>query len=359
MFFSPVRIIFLALMCATIVQAQWTRSAVPFEATAISSNGDSLWACGPGQAIASSSDGGFHWDMRHRQPDAGTLQFIGFANETLGFAGGTNGLVLLSVDGGASWQQVPASFSEAVLQVSFADARHGIVLTTAEVLYTHDGGKNWRKVLPPGGEEFKPYKFVLEIAALNADTAAVLFKEGPAQFYDGLLITTQDAGETWKPVDVPHTTLTNLLLARGEYWLVGGEVIDREHHGGHAVPVTFHSRDGAVWDRGPKPLIDTNSACHPEGCLMWNGAWFEPFAPNGRIFTFPPLADPSVKNGQIAMSISAVSHNKATQWAAAKGRICALAPGLQCADASVAPALPQRGTPAPSLGASELRSTTR
>jgi hypothetical protein len=219
--------------------------------------------------------------------------------------------------------------------------------------------KTGEKCCPPGGEEFKQYKYVLEIAALNADTAAVLFKEGPSQVYGGLLSTTHDAGETWQLVAMPHTNFGNLLLARGEYWLIGIEVIDREHRGGHAVPVTFHSRDGVVWDRGPKPLIDTNDECHPEGCLMWNGAWFEPFAPNGRIFTFPPWTDPSVKvkNGRIM--ISGIPRDKATQWAAAKGRICSLAPDLQCADASLAPALPQRGTPAPALGASELRSTTR
>lgn len=325
---------------------------MPFNATAISSNGAILWICGADSGIASSSDGGVHWELRNHKANSAKLSSIAFADAKLGYAGGERGLLLLTIDGGATWQQLPATFSESVLDLSFADAQHGIVLTTAAVRYTADGGKSWRSLPSSASPELNDFKFVLEIAALG-DTAAVLLKRGPAQFYDQRLLSTQNAGLTWSIVPFEHTGIGNLLVVQGEYWLVGIEVIDRQDHGGHAVPVTFHSRDGVTWDRGPKPLIDVNNACRPEGCLMWNGAWFDPFVPNGKIHTFPAWFDPAVKGNVITISLH--PSFRATRWAAANNRICSFMPDLRCADAALAPTLPQHGGPAPALGAFELR----
>jgi photosystem II stability/assembly factor-like uncharacterized protein len=328
------------------------KSAPPFDATAISSNGSSLLICGAEAGIASSSDGGINWHVRNHQEKMPKLLSIGFSAPNLGYAGGEGGLLLLTVNGGATWQQLPVAFSESVLDLSFADAQHGIVLTTAAVLYTNDGGKSWQSLPSAQFPELKEFKFVLEVAALG-NTAAVLLKSGPAQFYDQRLISTQDAGHTWKTAPFEHMTINNLLVVQGEYWVVGTEVIDRENHGGHAVAVTLHSSDGLTWDRGPKPLIDTNNACRPEGCLMWNGVYFHAFVPHGEIYTFPSWSDPSVKNGRTTNSLR--PSFRATQWAATNSRICSFMPDLRCANTLIAPTLPQHGGPAPALGAFELK----
>ena len=339
-------------LCAPALHAQWEKSALPFHATAISSNGETLWICGAESGIASSSDGGIHWDVRNHQAKMSKLLSIGFADLKLGYAGGAGGLLLLTIDGGATWQQLPAMFSESVLDLSFADAQHGIVLTIAAVRYTNDGGKSWQSLTSSQFPELKDFKFVLEVAAIG-NTAAVLLKSGPAQFYDQRLISTQDAGRTWRTAPFEHMTINNLLVVQGQYWAVGTEVIDRENRGGHAVSVTLHSNDGVTWDRGPKPLIDVNNACRPEGCLMWNGAWFDPFVPNGKIHTFPSWIDPSTEKGRTTISLR--PSFRATQWAATDRRICSFMPDLRCAAAAIAPTLPQPGSPAPALGAFELR----
>ncbi len=350
---SLIRILLVVALCSPVLRAQWQRSAVPFEATAVASSGTMFWICGADSGIASSSDGGLHWEVRNQKANGGKLLSIGFADAKVGYAGGGNGVVLLTTDGGVSWQQVPATFSESVLDLSFADPQHGIVLTTTAVLYTVDGGKSWRTLLSSAPPELKDFKFVLEVAALGS-TAAVLLKEGPAQFYGGVLISTRDAGRTWSALRFEHMTITNLLVVRGEYWVVGTEVIDRENHGGHAVAVTLHSGDGVSWDRGPKPLVDVNDACRPEGCLMWNGAWFDPFVSHGKIHTFHAWTDPTVRDGRITISLHPTF--RATRWAATDARICSFVPDLHCADAALVLTLPQRGGPAPALGAFELRS---
>jgi hypothetical protein len=239
-----------------------------------------------------------------------------------------------------------------VLDLSFADAQHGIVLTTAIVHYTADGGKSWQSLPISKSPELKDFKFALEVAALG-NTAAVLLKSGPAQFYDQRMISTQDAGRTWSTAPFEHMTINNLLVVRGEYWVVGTEVIDRENYGGHAVSITLHSHDGVTWDRGPKPLIDTNDACRPEGCLMWNGVYFDPFVPNGKMHTFPAWPDPNVKDGRITISLH--PSFRADRWEASNDRICSFMPDLRCANTLIAPTLPQHGGPAPALGAFELK----
>ena len=339
---SSLRFLLLALVLSvtSLCGAEWVTPTVPFNPNAISANGNSFWIAGPNASLAFSTDGGNHWEIRSSKDGDASLLCIRWTNSKVGVAGGTNGLLMLTVDGGSNWRQLPTSFHEPILDASFADDQHGIAVLTSSVMYTADGGKNWSTALPSSSAELSGYKYVLSVAALDKQHAVVLAKEGPAQYYGQRLLVTSDAGASWKASDIEHTTLNNLLITHDQFWLVGTEVIEREKHGGHAVPVTFHSSDATTWDRGPKPLIDTNDACKPEGCLMWNGALFDPYVPNGIIRTFP---DTPTLSGQ---------------WAATDNRICTLSPQLQCTDTTTAKSLPDRGGPAPQLAASELRTST-
>jgi len=335
------------LLCALVVLsvtslrgAEWVTATVPFNPNAISANGNSFWIAGPNASLAFSTDGGNRWEIRSVKDTAGSLLCIRWTNGKVGVAGGTNGLLMLTVDGGSNWRQLSTSFHEPILDASFAVDQHGIAVLPSSVMYTADGGRNWRTPLPSSSAELSGYKYVLSVATLDKQHAVVLAKEGPAQYYPQRLLVTADAGASWKASDIEHTTLNNLLITQGQFWLVGTEVIEREKHGGHAVPVTFHSSDATTWERGPKPLIDTNYACKPEGCLMWNGALFDPYVPDGHIRTF------------------ADTPTLSTQWAATDNRICTLSPRLQCTDTTTAKSLPERGGPAPQLAATELRTST-
>jgi hypothetical protein len=318
-------------------------SPLPFDVRAITRNGNTLFVCGAELGIAASTDGGINWSVLNRRADGVTLLSMGWTNERFGFVGGTGGAVLITEDGGATWKDLPRTFTDPILHISFSDAQHGIVATTASVLYTKDGAKTWQTVLPSASLDLKEYSFVLAVATLDNVHAAVLLKHGPAQYYAQRLFTTQDGGGTWNSSDIEHTTLNNLLIVRNEFWLVGTEVIEREVRGGHAVSVTFRSRDAVAWERGPKPLIDTNQACRPEGCLMWNGAYFDPFVANGGVHAFSEIKSLS------------------SQWSATDKRLCTLTPELQCVDTALVKKLPERddAPPSPQLAASALRPRTQ
>ena len=126
-------LVFAPLFAVAQASGEWFKTSPPFDATAISRNGSTFWICGREATIASSSDGGTHWDVRHREAKASTLLSLRWANEKLGFAAGTNGLLLLTTDGGTSWQQFPSASSDRILDASFADPQHAIPVTTTAV----------------------------------------------------------------------------------------------------------------------------------------------------------------------------------------------------------------------------------
>src|SRR5215467_13964862 len=52
---------------------QWTEQSTPFPAANITAQGGVLWVCGANEMIASSSDGGRTWEIRHSRPDGKIL----------------------------------------------------------------------------------------------------------------------------------------------------------------------------------------------------------------------------------------------------------------------------------------------
>jgi len=123
----------------------WHSYDFSFRVLNITSTGHLLWVCGTDETIAVSSDNGTHWQVKHQTADGGLLLNVDFADSKFGYAAGTGGLFLTTVDGGETW--VPRSgISETILQVSFADLQHGLIRTAASLLFTVDGGLHWSAV---------------------------------------------------------------------------------------------------------------------------------------------------------------------------------------------------------------------
>src|SRR5215471_537970 len=85
----------------------WRTIDLPFRAVDITSLQHSLWVCGTDESIASSSDNGSSWKVKHHTADGGILLNIALANDKCGYASGTGGLFLITEDGGESWVSHP------------------------------------------------------------------------------------------------------------------------------------------------------------------------------------------------------------------------------------------------------------
>jgi photosystem II stability/assembly factor-like uncharacterized protein len=315
----------------------WHSYDLPFRVLNITSTGQLLWICGTDETIAVSSDNGAHWQVKHRTADGGLLLSIDFADSRFGYAAGTGGLILTTVDGGDTW--VPHSgINDKILQVSFADLQHGLVRTPTSLLFTVDGGLHWAAVSAGQNlEDNKHFPYTFSLVALDGSHMAVMLKQGAAQYESQAFLSTQDSGKSWNFLDIPNVTLYSFLRVEGRYWAVGTEVIHKDQPGGgYAVPVALYSSDGEKWNHSIGDLsackLEMCTVCNTQGCFSSNGAISRVFLEKTAYRAFPPNKELTSK------------------WASTDSTVCFVGSRLQCAalkELSQAPS--NSGSPAPTV----------
>src|SRR6266481_6595946 len=143
----------------------------------LSATRESFWVCGAEETIASSSDGGATWQLRHRKAEGRPLLRIGFLNDLVGHASGDDGLLLSTADGGRTWNSHVLG-AETVQLFSFADSANGIAVLSSHhgdvgmgmldevqgipfldsrILLTHDGGQHWEEAALNSNQKVQPY----------------------------------------------------------------------------------------------------------------------------------------------------------------------------------------------------------
>lgn len=153
------------------------------------------------------------------------LTAVYFADARHGWAVGHDAVILATADAGATWalQNYSPELDTPLLDVWFADTRHGFAVGgTGWVFATEDGGANWRRQevsaqveevdIPDSFYDFAPHFFA--IAALG-DT---LFLAGEK----GVLMRSDDVGQSWQQVDSPYHGTFFGLLAQGDDLVVFG-----------------------------------------------------------------------------------------------------------------------------------------
>ncbi len=314
------------LMVATPAFAanSWQTISLPSRALNITSHSDVFSVCGTDELIASSTDAGKTWQIKHRQTDGEVLTHIGFINGKIGYAAGSNGLLLWTQDGGDTWKPTPSD-SELPIRVSFADGLHGLRSTRSGVAMTADGGATWQRITAMKSiKDLEKFTYVGGLAALDANHCMILLMQGALSAWR--FFATADAGKTWTVAEIPSIGLRSLVVRNGEYWAFGHEVIEKDKPGGgYGVALALHSADGKHWEHGvrsPKEYIE----CNAQGCLLWDGAIVDVFH-NKPIFIIVPTA------GALT-----------NKWAAGGGNVCSVGDDLKCASATQSETLPARPT---------------
>jgi photosystem II stability/assembly factor-like uncharacterized protein len=121
------------------------------------------WVCGEFGTVLATRDGGQHWEKQVVGTEK-TLFGVHFADAQRGWAVGIDGLILRTRDGGASWEvQQGKAATEDLEELGFGDTlanpglyavsvvgRRGVVVgDTGTLLVTTDGGDSWqRRELP-------------------------------------------------------------------------------------------------------------------------------------------------------------------------------------------------------------------
>ncbi len=315
-------------------KTDWQPIKLPARPVYITSNADVFWVSGTDEMLAKSDDGGRSWRLMHQRTGGDVLMVVHFLGKTIGYAAGTNGLILWTKDGGETWKSQSAG-SETTLDISFGDEKHGIRHTHSALEITRDGGLTWVPVPSlKSTEERERFKTDFGLAALDSKHSAALLKDN--LHGDQIFLITSDGGKTWNTHHIPSAGINSLVVYDREYWAFGFEVIEKEKPGGgYSVPVALHSADGASWVHGAQAPYGY-SDCNAQGCILWDGAIVELYNKKARFTAVP--ADGSLT----------------PMWAGAKGSVCSLGPGLKCAKGQPVDVPPPR----PQLTHSALHSTT-
>ncbi len=172
------------------------------------------WVVGTEGTILTTVDGGATWTPQ----SSGTTDWLNsvqmLADGRRGWVVGSGGTILTTVDGGATWKPQTSGTNAGLESVQMqADGRRGwVVGTEGTILSTVDGGANWKP-------QTSGTNAGLESVQMQADG-----RRGWVVGTEGTILSTVDGGATWTPQ--PSGTTANLssvqMQADGQHgWVVG------------------------------------------------------------------------------------------------------------------------------------------
>jgi len=166
------------------------------------------------------------------------LHTIFFLDQSRGWAGGSRGTLVATIDGGKTWQIKPQPTPDALRDIYFFDDDNGWLLCEANVyelksktdprtylMQTRDGGEHWKRI---------------SLLAVDVDARLVraVFSRGGRGWAfgeEGTIFTTRDSGATWTSLQSPtrHLLLGGVFIDDYRGWLVGaGATIIQTSDGG-------------------------------------------------------------------------------------------------------------------------------
>ena len=151
-------------------------------------------AVGDHGVILLSDDGGLTHRQARSVPADVTLTGVSFVNARLGWAVGHRGVVLGTQDGGETWRVLRSDLKadRPLFAVHFLDAQHGVAVGLwSLVLVTSDGGATWTTselASPPDAR-----KADLNLYGLFADRNGYLY--APSEH--GMVLQSRDKGLSW------------------------------------------------------------------------------------------------------------------------------------------------------------------
>ena len=154
------------------------------------------FAVGSAGTVIRTIDGGVTWTYLD-SPTVEWLNSITFLDENVGYIAGNNGALFRTINGGIDWEAIsPVTIvsTDDLQDVYFYDYNVGVIGGNASMAYTTDGGDSWNASLVPvsGGS-------VVEFDFATVDSGAVILASNDLYF-------TTDGGENWMDAGVASLT---------------------------------------------------------------------------------------------------------------------------------------------------------
>lgn len=156
----------------------------------IAFSGPTAGVLGAGPHIYRTLDGGQTWELAADVPQGGI--HFDFADKSIGYAAGSSGLILRTLNAGFNWEPVQSTEGQVLPAIGGIDCRGPeacsvITQQGSGVFTTTDGGAGWQGGTPLGG---------------GVNSAALL---GPSRVVavglDGLIAVSGDSGASWSQLE--------------------------------------------------------------------------------------------------------------------------------------------------------------
>ena len=222
-------------------------------------NEKSGWAVGSSGAILATIDGGQSW-KRQESGVAVSLSSVHFINEKSGWAVGNKGTILATTDGGQSWKRQESGTGIDLNLVYFINEKSGWVVGGGEILVTTDGGQSWKRQ-ESGIAQLRSVQFIND-------------RIGWVLGYGSTVLTTTDGGQNWKRQEGAVSAALNSIYFVNEKsgWAVGsegtilattdgGQSWTRQKSGVHLILFSVHfvnERSGWIVGMGGTILVTTD-----------------------------------------------------------------------------------------------------
>lgn len=169
---------------------------------------------------------------------------------------GERGHILLSDDSGVEWRQVPVPTREPLTAVDFLDDEHGIAVGFSQtVLLTNDGGESWQL---SHQEESYEQPALFDVQFITGDLIVAVGSYG-------LYLESADGGESWESREIEgladyygyFSHFYSFKKVTEDYWVIAGEkYIDSIDEDGFETSsaLVAETRDGGkTWQKLSTP----------------------------------------------------------------------------------------------------------
>jgi serine/threonine-protein kinase len=126
-----------------------------------------------------------------------SLYDIEFVNSEVGFVVGSNGLILITENGGNKWERVRVKTNEILFSINMLDKESGFIVGwNGTILTTNDGGNSWKEQTSNTTKYLKSIDF-------NSEQIGICIGG------NGTILRTEDGGEEWSIIEQVTTRRLN------------------------------------------------------------------------------------------------------------------------------------------------------
>ncbi len=149
-----------------------------------------VWAAGEGGTLLHTTDGGITWENSTIPYTAKCMHFF---DTQKGIIAGASSQVLLTADGGTSWNLLPTGVLASYTGMSFTDSLNGWLTGNGNqvIVRTRDGGLTWQD-LSIGNSE----RFLIDIGFADTSKGWLLCRNYDLPHLHHIMMTS-DGGNTW------------------------------------------------------------------------------------------------------------------------------------------------------------------